>query len=92
MFASHAWADENKIDFEAKIRPLLKARCVECHGADSQHNGLRLDAKKFAMQGGDSGPVILPGKSSESELIHRITSESEFEVMPPEGEKLTEQE
>jgi len=90
--ASSVWAAENKIDFEAEIRPLLKARCVECHGVDSQHNGLRLDAKKFAMQGGDSGPVILPGKSSESELIHRITSESEFEVMPPEGEQLTERE
>lgn len=85
-----ALATENKIDFETQIRPLLKARCVECHGGDSQHNGLRLDAKKFALEGGDSGPVILPGKSDESELIHRVTSESEFEVMPPKGEQLTE--
>lgn len=77
------------IDFEKQIRPLLKTHCVECHGEKSTKSGLRLDARKFALEGGDSGPVISPRKSDESELIRRITSDDELEVMPPEGKKLT---
>ncbi|UUO04898.1 DUF1553 domain-containing protein [Blastopirellula sp. J2-11] len=90
--ASSILANEDKVDFESQIRPLLKARCVECHCAKSQHNGLRLDAKKFALDGGDGGPIIVPGHSDESELIRRVTSEDEFEVMPPKGAKLTDSE
>jgi mono/diheme cytochrome c family protein len=30
--------------FESKIRPVLIDRCVECHGANKQKAGLRLDS------------------------------------------------
>jgi mono/diheme cytochrome c family protein len=29
--------------FDAKVRPLIEAHCVDCHGADVQKAGLRLD-------------------------------------------------
>jgi mono/diheme cytochrome c family protein len=74
------------IDFERDIRPLLHARCSECHGATKPKAGLRFDQKASAMK------VITPGKSSESELIRRITSTDKLEMMPPTGERLTPRE
>ena len=41
------------------------------------------------MKGGDSGPVILPGKSAESVLLKRVTSTERTEQMPPRDERLT---
>lgn len=78
------------VDFLQDIQPLLTAKCFRCHGRDQQEGGLRLDSKKRFLQGGDSGPVVLAGKSDESELIRRITSDDESERMPPEGEPLDE--
>jgi mono/diheme cytochrome c family protein len=80
------------INFERQIRPLLIKRCGECHGAKEQNSGLRLDAKFAAFKGGDGGPVIKSGKSIESELVRRITSEDPDERMPPEDPPLTKTE
>ena len=44
------------------------------------------------MQGGDSGPVIEPGKSGSSELIARVTADDDNLRMPPKGERLTKAE
>ncbi|MGZ0162314.1 MAG: DUF1553 domain-containing protein [Planctomycetales bacterium] len=77
------------LDFEAQIRPLLLKRCGSCHGASEQNSGLRLDAKLAAFKGGDGGPVIVPGKSDESELLRRVTTADLDERMPPEGAPLT---
>ena len=71
------------IDFETQIRPVLKARCVECHGAEDQNGGLRLDARHFAIRGGDSGEVILPGDASKSILWRRLVSDKD-DQMPPD--------
>ncbi len=48
-------------DFENQVRPLLAARCVKCHGPRKQESNLRLDSRAAMMQGGDSGPAIVPG-------------------------------
>jgi len=74
------------------VQPLLVNRCVKCHGAERQEGGLRLDARGPALKGGDSGPVIEPGKATESRLIHLVTGGEPENPMPPEGERLrTEQ-
>ncbi len=80
-------ADE--ISFERDIRPILSARCVACHGANKQKGELRLDAKRLALRGGESGPVIVPGKSGESLLWRRVSSTNDDERMPPDGKPLT---
>jgi hypothetical protein len=51
------------------IQPLLSKHCYSCHGPEKQKSGLRLDRKADALAGGDTGKVILPGKSAESILI-----------------------
>lgn len=80
------------VDFERDIRPLLHARCVECHGPTKQKSGLRLDQKAAALKGGASGAVIVPGQSAASELIRRITSNDPAEMMPPTGARLSPRE
>ncbi|TWU12111.1 Planctomycete cytochrome C [Symmachiella macrocystis] len=70
--------------FESKVRPLLASKCVQCHGAENQKGELRLDSLAAMLEGGDSGPAVVPGKTDESLLIEAINYES-FE-MPPEGQ------
>ncbi len=77
------------VDFEKDIRPLLRERCIECHGPKKQKGALRLDARAFAFKGGENGAVFVPGKSAESEIIVRVTSADPDEVMPSKGERLT---
>ena len=69
--------------FEAKIRPVLVDNCVKCHGAEKQKSNLRLDSRKLAMAGGDSGPAVVPGKPDESLLVLAIRHGDEAPKMPP---------
>jgi Protein of unknown function (DUF1549)/Protein of unknown function (DUF1553)/Planctomycete cytochrome C len=70
--------------FEKKVRPLLAGRCWQCHGPEKQKGGLRLDTAEAVGVGGDSGPVVLPGKPRESRLIEAIGYAGELK-MPPKG-------
>jgi mono/diheme cytochrome c family protein len=76
-------------DFAAHVQPILKRRCSGCHGAALQMNGLRLDHGPSALKGSYSGPVIVAGKSGESALIQRVSSEKDGFRMPPAGPRLT---
>src|SRR5436190_24391500 len=80
-----------KLDFKREVQPIFEQRCYECHGEKKQKSGLRLDRKSAAFKGGDSGkPAIVSGRSAESPLVQRVTSQDADEVMPPKGEPLTE--
>src|SRR5258708_4319356 len=74
--------------FEKRVRPLLIERCHKCHLADKTKGGLRLDSAEALRRGGESGPVIVPGKPDESLLIQAVRHEQGLK-MPPDG-KLTE--
>ena len=70
------------VEFARDVRPLLQKHCFRCHGERKQEAGLRLDVRRRALAGGDSGPAIVPGKT-EGELLKRITTRDEKHVMPP---------
>ncbi len=75
------------VDFVGDIQPLLRARCVSCHGAEEQAADLRLDIKRRAFEGSTSGTVIVPGVSASSRLIHLVAGAAgEENRMPPVGE------
>ncbi len=75
--------------FESKVRPLLIARCYECHSGTKTMGGLALDTRDGWQKGGDSGPAIVPGKPDESLLIDAINYGS-LEMPPADkGEKLS---
>ncbi len=71
--------------FETKIRPVLVEHCYECHSSESKtlQGGLALDSAQGLLQGGDSGPALVPGKIDESLIIQAIRYESN--QMPPRG-------
>src|SRR5262245_45883060 len=75
--------------FEAKVRPILAERCFKCHGKEKQNNALRLDLAASFKTGGDSGPVVVPGKPEESLLIEAVNHDGL--KMPPK-EKLKPEE
>ncbi|MEQ8790383.1 MAG: DUF1553 domain-containing protein [Pirellulaceae bacterium] len=82
---------ESQIQYERHIRPVLAEKCYACHGANKQEAGLRLDVKSRALEGGDSGRVIEPGRPEASELLRRLRATDDAERMPPNGDPLTAQ-
>jgi mono/diheme cytochrome c family protein len=83
-------AAEGKIDFDKDIKPILAAHCVKCHGPAKQKGGLRLDTGEHAQEGGNSGPVIVAGRSAESPLIQALVGQEPYQQMPPgEGKQLS---
>ena len=84
-------AGESKVDYDKDVKPILAQHCYSCHGPRAQQAGLRLDQRQPALRGGNSGTVIVPGKSAESKLIHRITGVNGGVQMPPTGELTREE-
>ena len=74
-----------KVDYDKDIKPLLAQNCYGCHGPEVQQSGLRLDLRQNALRGGDYGPVITPGKSTDSKLIRRLVNGDGGMQMPPTG-------
>lgn len=75
-----------QIDFARDIYPILQRACFECHGAQKQEAGLRLDASSFALR---DTAVIQPGDAGASELVRRIRLPAgDPDVMPSRGATL----
>lgn len=81
-----------KIDFAREIQPIFQKKCVACHGAAVQMNGLRLDEGAAALKGGYSGAAIVPKSSSQSKLVERVSSTKKGVMMPPAGPPVSEAE
>jgi hypothetical protein len=80
-----AEAATDPVRFNRDIRPIMSDTCFHCHGFDakSRKGDLRLDLREFALKAGKSGAVaIVPGKPDESEVIKRLYSKDEDDVMP----------
>lgn len=69
-------------EFASHVLPLLRMRCVSCHGQEKREGGLRLDTRRTTLLGGDNGPVLQPGSSENSELIARLRSQDDARRMP----------
>lgn len=69
--------------FETEVRPLLAESCFDCHSAEKQKGGLRLDHVSWMLKGGDSGAAIVPGNPDESLLVEAVRREDPDFEMPP---------
>lgn len=74
-------AASSKLEFNRDIRPILSDKCFYCHGPDKSHRkaDLRLDVRADAI----AAKAIIPGKPDESELIVRVFTTNEDDLMPP---------
>jgi len=67
--------------FETQVRPLLVEHCYQCHAGAKLKGSLSLESRDAILQGGDSGPAIVPGDPAASRLIQAVHYDG-FE-MPP---------
>src|SRR5258708_5396087 len=74
-----------KVDFAHQILPLLKSRCAEGHTSGKYKGSFSLDTREDVLK----KKAVVPGKSSDSELIRRVTSTDPDERMPSKGEPLS---
>ena len=82
--------DDAQVDYTKHIAPILEVHCFDCHGADAQESGLRLDRRANLLRGGGSGePSIVPGDSGASHIIQMVSGNAPKLIMPPEGDPLT---
>ena len=76
---------DDAVQFNRDIRPIMSDTCFHCHGFDakSRKGGLRLDLREEALKAGKSGALaIVPGKPDESEVIKRLYTKDEDDLMP----------
>jgi len=77
------------VQFGRDVFPILQRSCLECHGAQEQKGGLRLDRKADLLK----SEVVTAGDAAKSELFRRINLTKEHdEVMPNRGDLLKRRE
>ena len=81
--------DQSRVEFfENQIRPMLVKHCYECHSAESDDvmGGLLVDSREDLIQGGDTGPAIVPNDLEKSLLFKAISYKDRDLQMPPENQ------
>lgn len=88
-----AQAEDEPVDFDTQIQPILQESCYECHGEDRQRGDLRLDSFQAMIRGGDEGTALVPGEAEESNLYIRVSvSPDSLDIMPPDDDPLSDEE
>ena len=76
------------VQFNRDVLPILSDHCFKCHGPDERQ---RKTKQRFDIRAGVERAVskgfLVPGKPQESELIERLTTDDQDEVMPPPSQK-----
>ncbi|MBA2114165.1 PSD1 and planctomycete cytochrome C domain-containing protein [Bremerella alba] len=78
------------VDFKRDIYPLLENRCFECHAGEFPDSGYRLDVRSELLGHSTGHALVVPGNSRNNPLLKALTSSSDTQRMPPDGEPLSE--
>src|SRR2546425_7068661 len=77
-------------DYSA-VDAIFTEHCLECHGSQDPEAKLVMESFDLLMKGGESGAVIVPGKSEESLLVRliegRVEKDGKKLIMPPEKKR-----
>src|SRR4029078_4955098 len=76
--------------FRERIAPIFESRCVRCHEGEKAKGGLSLVSAGRVQKGGESGPVVVPGKPDESSLLDYVSGDKP--EMPKDGKPLSAEE
>jgi hypothetical protein len=71
--------------FGRDIAPVLVANCMECHDDTRKRGGLSMMTPAKLTTGGETGPVIQPGKPDESLLVRHIRGDEQPQM--PNGRR-----
>ncbi|MBI5094913.1 MAG: hypothetical protein HZB26_21065 [Candidatus Hydrogenedentes bacterium] len=77
------------IAFASAVKPILDARCGQCHAQDMK-GGFSIQSLDTVLKGGKSGPAIAPGAAEGSLLYRMVTGKPGVKHMPQKGEPLAE--
>ena len=58
--------------FETQVLPILQSKCWVCHGQQTREANLDLRSREGLLQGGSSGPSIVPGSAEQSLLFQKV--------------------
>jgi hypothetical protein len=73
--------------FADAVQPLFREKCGKCHIKDKPAGGLNVGAHAALLEGGFSGPGVVPKDRKASFVMQRLVlPPSNDEHMPPEGE------
>ena len=82
-------SESDKAQLNLQVRAIFAHHCYKCHSTEKQKGGLILQDSAGVMRGGDSGPILIPGNATDSEIIRRLKlPRSHDEAMPPKGKLL----
>ena len=75
--------------FRERIEPVLVSECYRCHSVDAKklRGNLKLDSRAAMLQGGETGPALVPGKAGESLIVQALKHGDGLE-MPPQRPRL----
>ncbi|MFN0164834.1 MAG: DUF1549 domain-containing protein, partial [Bryobacteraceae bacterium] len=74
-----------------KVRPVLEAQCLNCHGGKFKQAGLDISTRDKLLRGSDGHKnVVVPGNAAASLLMKKIRHLHE-PGMPYQGQKLSEE-
>src|SRR5207253_258373 len=76
-----------KVTYDEHVLPLLRDKCVACHGQDKKSGGLQVHNYTALMQGAGSGAVVKPGDPDGSPLYLAVAHKRE-PFMPPRSPAL----
>jgi len=75
-----------KTDYST-VDAIFNKHCLECHEAKDPEANLVLESFEGLLKGSENGPVVVPGKSTESLLVKMIEGTAEKDgkkkIMPP---------
>src|SRR5258708_5832772 len=81
-------SDKKDVTFAADIQPMFEKSCVKCHGAEKPKGKRRLESREGTLKGSEDGPVVKPGDSASSVLVHNIAHLGDPDMyMPPPKNK-----
>jgi len=72
-----------QVSFKKDVFPIIDKRCLSCHAEDEDNpSELSMDTYAMLMAGGKHGKPVVPGKSSESMLVQKLSEK------PPFGDRM----
>lgn len=74
------------VDFQDEILPIFRTSCLACHNRTTTKSGLILETPQTILKGSEDGPVVVPGKSAESQML-TLAAHQDKPVMPPRDNK-----
>ena len=85
--APAASAVERPTAYEQFVAPILRARCIGCHGEKKQKGKLALHTWEAFAKGGGNSPAFVASKPADSEMLTRLRLPlTEEDHMPPRDE------